>query len=134
MHKALEASHTMVTVSQRIDARVPIIVGDLITGQAADVSYEEGPLNESTAWEGLQMAQEHCAAAPQLRPLLLLVKALLKQRGLNKVPSCRDGQLQSSSPPCTSALMAVCSKSEGKRFRTPVLPSDPSHADYDCAS
>jgi DNA polymerase sigma len=84
MHRALQATHTMPGTSQMINARVPIVTGELISGLSCDVSFLRAG-DRDVGREGLQLMQQYCETYPQLRPLLLLVKAIMREAGLNKV-------------------------------------------------
>jgi hypothetical protein len=83
LHRALEATHTFPGVSEVIDARVPILTGRLISGLPADVSYQRaGELDLADA--GIEMMAAQRAHFPELQPLLVILKAILRERGLNK--------------------------------------------------
>lgn len=81
----LEATHTFPVASQYIRARVPIVTGTLIGGMRVDVSSRSA--GDTVPDDGLALMQACLDAQPQARPLLLALKALVKQEGFNKVCS-----------------------------------------------
>ena len=80
----MEATHTFPGHSHHIrNARVPILTGKVITGQPVDLSYQpEGETDLAGA--GVQLMRDLLDELPQIKPLLLIVKAILKQHELNK--------------------------------------------------
>lgn len=62
---------------------MPIVTGTLIGGMRVDVSAKVK--GDYTADDGLALMQVCLDAQPHARPLLLALKALIKQEGFNKV-------------------------------------------------
>jgi hypothetical protein len=83
LHAVLDDTHTFPGASQYIQARVPILTGTLIGGMRVDISARAR--GDTSAQDGVALMQACLDAQPQARPLLLALKALLKQEGLNKV-------------------------------------------------
>ena len=83
LHRALEATHTFPQGSQYIRARVPIVTGTLLGGMRVDISAKAK--GDDVADQGVALMQACLDAQPQARPLLLALKALMKQEGVNRV-------------------------------------------------
>jgi DNA polymerase sigma len=99
LQHALEATHTFPATSELIAAKVPIVTGTMIGGLGADVSYTDSSA-AGTAAGGVLLMQRASNAMPQLRPLMMVVKAMLKQNGLNKV-CCSSNVAQARATLCT---------------------------------
>jgi hypothetical protein len=85
LHSSLERTKTLRGPSQFIAARVPIVTGTLLGGMRVDISARGD--DDTVADDGLAVMQACLDAQPHARPLLLALKAMLKQEGLNKVLS-----------------------------------------------
>jgi hypothetical protein len=92
---ALESTVTLPGCNEVIDARVPILTGRLITGLPVDISYApEGQQALDVAEAGVAFMRRYRSMFPQVHPILLLFKAILKEQALNKVrpPACKAAE------------------------------------------
>lgn len=83
LHDAMESTHTFPGESQYIKARVPIVTGTLLGGMRVDISSRAR--GDDIADAGVELMQACLDAQPQARPLLLALKALMKQEKVNRV-------------------------------------------------
>eukprot|EP00892_Ulva_mutabilis_P006523 jgi/Ulvmu1/4242/UM192_0001.1 len=81
---SLDSTQTFIGGSQFIDARVPIVTGTLLGGMRTDISVRTSA-KDITADGGVALMQECISVQTHARPLVLFIKALLKQAALHKV-------------------------------------------------
>jgi DNA polymerase sigma len=87
LQKALTKTHTLTGPSDYINARVPIVTGQVIGGMHVDVSARVRS-SDITAEGGVALMQDCVDVHPQTRPIVLVLKAMLKNRDLHKVRLC----------------------------------------------